>query len=72
VSKLKRAFPETPNQHRSVLCGTEVLADVPGHSCQFSDHGCRSERIEQFSNANRSSRSSTNLGARRPYLLGTG
>jgi hypothetical protein len=29
VSKLKRAFSATPNQHRSVLCGSEALADVP-------------------------------------------
>ena len=32
MSKLKRAFPETPNQHRSPLCGSEVLADMPGAS----------------------------------------
>ena len=29
MSKLKRAFSATPNQHRSVLCGSEALADVP-------------------------------------------
>ena len=45
VSNPKRAFPATPNQHRSVLCGSEALADVPGHCRQFSDYGCRSERV---------------------------
>jgi hypothetical protein len=29
VSNLKRPFPATPNQHRSVLRGSEVPADVP-------------------------------------------
>jgi hypothetical protein len=35
VSKLKRAFPATPDQHASVLRGSQVLADAPGHSSQF-------------------------------------
>jgi hypothetical protein len=37
VSKLKRAFSATPNQNRTVLCGSEALADVPRIAADSAD-----------------------------------